>query len=158
MNTQTIITLLSIVLPIFGLILGYFIKHNIEKKKELISEIAKERRDIYQQYVNLIIGIFANSKTNKNLNQDRLIKDLFEFYKKYVLYASPAVIKAFSNYFQLIYHQDTESGIDIKTNLLHMTKIMAEMRKDLGLNNKGLGKNGEVLMRAILKDYDIMLR
>ena len=38
-----------------------------------------------------------------------------------------------------------------------MTKIMAEMRKDLGLNNKGLGKNGEVLLRAILKDYDIML-
>ena len=69
----------------------------IDKKKKLSSEIAKERRVIYQQYVNLIIGIFANSKINKKNNQNKLLNDLFEFYKKYVLYASPSVIKAFSN-------------------------------------------------------------
>ena len=157
MESKTVITLLSIVLPILGAIIGYFIKDYIDKKKELVSEITKERRAIYQQYVNLVIGIFANQKTTKKDNSDRLVKDLFEFYKKYVLYASPAVIAAFSNYFQLIYHQDTNTNFDTKSNLLYMTKIMAEMRKDLGLDNEGLGKNGEVLMRAIIKDYDDIL-
>ena len=102
-----------------------------------------------------MIGIFADSKTNKG-NTDKMVKELYEFYKKYVLYASPRVIKAFSDYFQLIYHQDTNADFDTKKNLSHMTNIMAEMRKDLGLKNKGLGKNGEGLMRAILKDYDEM--
>lgn len=156
MNSQ-LITILSISLPIIGVIVGYFIKHNIDKKRELNSEIARERRVIYQQYVNLVIGIFANTKTKKNDNQDKIVNDLFEFYKKYILYASPDVIKVFSDYFQFIYHQDTNVNFDTRTHLLHITKIMAEMRRDLGLNNKGLGKNGEVLMRAILKDYDEML-
>jgi len=31
------------------------------------------------------------------------------------------------------------------------------MRKDLGLKNKGLGKNGEMLLRALLSDYDIII-
>jgi hypothetical protein len=44
--------------------------------------------------------------------------------------------------------------MDTKLHLQSMTKIMAEMRKDLGLKNKGLGKNGEMLMRALIKDYD----
>jgi len=158
MNTQTIITILSITLPILGAIIGYLIKHNIEKKKELVNEIAKERRAIYQQYVSLMIGIFANSKTNKQNSTDKMLKELFEFYKKYVLYASPNVIKAFSDYFQLIYHQDVDNDFDTKLNLSYMTKIMAEMRKDLGLKNNGLGKNGEVLMRAIIKDFDTLMK
>ena len=151
---QTLITISSILLPIVGALIGYFVKHNIDKRRELISEIAKERRGLYQQYVNLMIGVFAGTKTNKKSSSDKLVTELYEFYKKYVLYASPGVIKAFSEYFQLIYHQDTGDGFNTKLNLLHMTKIMAEMRKDLGLKNNGLGKNGEVLMRAILKDYD----
>ena len=39
-----------------------------------------------------------------------------------------------------------------------MTKIMAEMRKDLGLKNNELGENGEMLMRALIKDYDKIIK
>ncbi|HET8886062.1 MAG TPA: hypothetical protein VFM70_06890 [Salinimicrobium sp.] len=158
MNTQTTITLLSIVLPLIGATIGYFIKYNIDKKRELTNEIARERREVYQKYVNLMIGLFADTKTSKGKSTDKLVKELYEFYKKYVLYASPRVIKAFSDYFQLMYHQDENNKIDTKKNLTHMTNIMAEMRKDLGLKNNKLGKNGEVLMRAILKDYDQMFQ
>ena len=31
---------------------------------------------------------------------------------------------------------------------------MLEMRKDIGLKNDGLGKNGEMLIRALINDYD----
>ena len=77
-----------------------------------------------------------------------------QFYKKYVLFASPNVIKAFSDYFQYVYNQNDSEDTDSKKSLELITKIMFEMRKDIGLNNKGLGKNGEMLMRALITDYD----
>lgn len=48
MTSRTIITVLSITLPLIGAGIGYLIKSNIEKKKELTNEITKERREIYQ--------------------------------------------------------------------------------------------------------------
>jgi len=154
MSTQTILT---IILPLLGAGIGYLIKYSIEKKKELVNEVTKERRAIYQQYVNLMIGLFANSKSNKKSSTDKMLTDLYEFYKKYVLYASPAVIKAYSDYFQYMYKQNDNEETDSKKHLQFMTKIMLEMRKDLGLKNKGLGKNGEMLMRALIKDYDTLI-
>ena len=158
MNYQTIITVLSVTLPLIGGGIGYLLKSNLEKKKELTNEITKERREIYQQYVNLIIGIFANTKSNEKNNPDKMLTDLFEFYKKYVLYASPKVIIAFSDYFQFMYRQNDGEPTDSKQHLLYMTKIMAEMRKDLGLKNNELGRNGQMLMRALIKDYDEILK
>lgn len=158
MSTQTIITILSITLPLIGAGVGFLIKYSIEKKKELTNEVTKERRDIYQQYVNLMIGLFASTKTNNKNSSDKMLTDLFEFYKKYVLYASPKVIKAYSDYFQYLYRQNDNDENDSKKHLQYMTKIMLEMRKDLGLKNKGLGKNGEMLMRALIKDYDLLIK
>ena len=151
MTSQTIITLLSITLPLVGAAIGFLVKYIMEKNKELSSEVTKERRLIYQQYVNLIMDVFANTKVNgKELN---LVKELYGFYKKYILYASPNVIKAFSDYFQYLYNNE-DKEIDIKKNIILLSRIMLEMRKDLGLKNDGLGENGEMLFRAILKDYD----
>jgi len=59
------ITLLSIILPLLGAGVGFLIKHNIEKKKDLMSEVTKTRRELYQQFVDLIIDIFENTKTGK---------------------------------------------------------------------------------------------
>jgi len=146
------ITVLTIALPLIGAGIGYLIKSNIEKKKELTNELTKQRREMYQQYVNLVIYIFANTKLSKNTSNNNNLKSLFEFYKKYVLFASPNVIQAFSDYFQSLYNPDEAQ--DYKKSLSLITKIMLEMRKDLGLNNSGLGINGEVLMRALITDFD----
>ena len=126
---------------------------NIEKRKEITNELTKQRREIYQQYVNLIIDVFAAEKTVKKKSQATITTELFEFYKKYILFASPNVIRAFSDYFQLIYKQEEDSS-NLKKQMELMTKIMLEMRKDLGLKNKRLGKNGEILIRALIKDFD----
>lgn len=153
--TQTQMTLLAIALPLIGGGIGYFIKYYVEKSKEIANELTKQRREIYQQYVNLIIGLFAKNKTKKTIKDDAILIELFEFYKKYVLFASPNVIKAFSDYFQFLYNQNSnEDDENSKRSLENMTKVMLEMRKDIGLKNKGLGKNGELLLRALINDYD----
>jgi hypothetical protein len=157
MESQTSITLLTILLPLIGAGIGYFIKSNIEKKKELTNEVTKERRLIYQQYVNLIIDLFANTKNEKPLNQTHLIQELNEFYKKYVLYASPNVIEAYSNFFQFSYKNEAKTP-DINKLIPLLTKIMLEMREDLGLKNNKLGKNGTILLRALIKDFDDVIK
>lgn len=155
MMNQTSTTILTISLPFIGAGIGYLIKHLIEKNKEIANELSKQRREIYQQYVSLIIDLFSKNKIIQKKKEDNLLSELFEFYKKYVLYASPNVIKAFSDYFQFIYSQnDFENDKDSKKSLEFMTKIMLEMRKDIGLKNDGLGANGQMLMRALINDYD----
>lgn len=158
-NINLIITTLTITLPIIGGIVGYFIKHNIDKKRELLSEVTKERRELYQHFVNLIIDIFSGTKTGKNQPDTQLLLKLFEFYKKYVLYASPEVINYFSDYFQYLYSANGETNtLDHNIHFRKLSKIMKAMRADLGLSNKELGEDGERLFRALITDFDKLIK
>lgn len=151
--------LITILLPIIGGGIGFFIKHLIEKNKELSSQITKERRELYQQFVNLVIDIFSVSKTGKNQPDKLILVKLFDFYKKYILYASPSVINAFSDYFQFLYISNSEDKpMDNRIHFKKLSKIMVEMRKDLGLSNKSLGEDGEKLFRALLTDFDLIMK
>ncbi len=146
--------LLNLVLTFTGGIIGYWIKNYLDKKKELTSEITKERRESYQKFINLIISLFATikaEKNGKNKNND-FVEGLYEFYKKNILYASPEVINSFSDYMQYMYKNEVDKQ-NLTVHLKLLTRVMKGMRKDLGLNNKGLGNNGEILMKAIIKDY-----
>ena len=152
-----IITLLSILLPLIGAGVGYLVKQNIEKKKELLSDVHKERRELYQQFINLIVDILKQSKKNENVGEE-LINKLFGFYKKYILYGSPGVIKAFADFFQYIYTTNAGQESNTKKMLVLLSKVMFEMRRDLGLDNKGLGDNGNQLLRAMFYDYDKIMK
>ncbi len=147
------IPLLTIIFPIIGGVIGYFIKASLDKKKDLISEVTKERRELYQKFIDLVIDIFKGTKTNHNQDK-QFVSKLYDFYKKYVLYASPEVINSFSDYFQYLYSSNEENPLDHKIHFKKLTKIMISMRSDLGLSNNNLGVNGEKLLRALLTDFD----
>ena len=98
----------------------------------------------------MVIDIFASAKKKEPLSQKELVDKLYEFYKKYILYA-------YSDYFQYqfqINSNEEDKDIKLKTQILKLTKIMLEMRTDLGLENKKLGNNGEKIFRALLSDYN----
>ncbi len=157
-NTNLIITISTITLPIIGGAVGYFIKHNIDKKRELLSEVIKERRELYQHFVNLVIDIFSGSKTGKKQPDKLLLTKLFDFYKKYVLYASPEVINYFSDYFQYLYLANEETNtLDHNLHFRKLRRIMKAMRADLGLSNKKLGDDGEKIFRALITDFDELI-
>lgn len=158
MTNETLITLLSIFLPVLGAGIGYLFKSNVEKRRQLLEPVNQERRELYQQFVDLIIDIFKGTKTGKQKKEQDLLIQLYTFYKKYILYASPEVIIAFSDYFQYLYRVNGEMENDFKIHFQKLTHIMAEMRKDLGLSNKKLGKNGEKLFRALITDFDSMMK
>jgi len=153
MNYENLlIALLTILLPLIGGAIGYLYKQGIDKKKELQSEVNRERRDIYQQFVNLIIDIFSETKIGKEVQNEEILSKFFEFYKKYILYASPDVINSFAEYLQSVYNQ--EQNKDTSFSIRMLSTIMLKMRKDLGLSNSSLGKDGEKLFRALITDFD----
>lgn len=154
MDTTLIITLLTIVLPLLGAGVGFLLKHNIERQKDLMSEVTKTRRELYQQFVDLIIEIFENSKSGRQQPEKQLMSKLYTFYKKYVLYASPQVINSYADYFQYLYNHDTSNTMDLAVHFKKLTRILAAMRRDLGLKNNNLGKDGERLFRALITDFD----
>ena len=159
MKPETFIPILSIILTLIGGGLGFLLKHIIEKRKEVLSQITKERRELYQNFINLVIDLFSGSKTGKSLPDKQVLTKIFEFYKKYIMFASPEVINAFSNYFQYLYSTNSDpSKMDYKIHFQKLSRIMIEMRKDLGLSNRNLGKNGERIFRALITDFDITMK
>ena len=75
------------------------------------------------------------------------------------MYASPGVINSFSDYFQYLYATNSQKvTLDLKVLFTKLSKIMIEMRKDLGLINQDLGENGEKLFRAIITDFDEIMK
>ena len=144
--------LATILLPLVGGGIGFLLKRYLDKKRELFNENAKERRQAYQDFINIIVDIFSQSDSETAEPFD--IKRLYEFYKRNVLFAPPNVVNAFGNYMQFIYIMDST---DDNQNSIHMKKlseVVKEMRRDLGLSNSDLGPNGEKLLRAIIKDFD----
>ncbi|MDM1514115.1 hypothetical protein [Myroides odoratimimus] len=152
-------TLVTITLPVLGAFIGYFIKSSIEKKQALLSEVSKERREHYQKFIDLMIELFNTTKSGKKIPDKDLVVSLNTFYKKYILYASPKVINSFSDYFQYLYrYSENTSAVDSKVQLRKLTRVMKAMRADLGLSNNNLGKDGEKIFRALIKDFDDVIK
>jgi hypothetical protein len=155
MTEKALTVLVTILLPLLGGGIGFLLKRYLDKKRELFNENAKERRQAYQDFVNIIIDIFAGTKDKKDKPFD--IKRLYDFYKKNVLFAPPKVVNAFSDYMQYIYGFDSNDPAQSAEHIKKLTEVLKQMRQDLGLSNKDLGPNGEKLMRAIINDFDTLL-
>lgn len=150
----SVITLVILLLTGIGALIGYVIRYQFDKKKELVSEVNKERRAVYQELTNLLFGILENVKVKKQTDGTQLAKKMFAIHKKNVLYASPKVIRAFNDF--LSYAQSIDEIDDPKPQvvLFKLSELIGAMRKDLGLSNKRLGQNHRKLLRSSVTDID----
>ena len=155
---MTIKIIAPIILALISGTLGYYLRYRIDKTKEINSKVTDERREHYQKFVNIVVDILKSSSQKTKLNNNKVMDDLHNFYKKYLVYASPKVITAFGNYFQFLYHENQDEELDgkikTKTHFQLLAKIVMQMREDLGLSNKNLGKYGEKIFRATISDID----
>lgn len=141
MKMEHYFSIYNLIFPILSGFIGYFIKSYIDNRNEKNSKLYTERRDLYQTFVTLILSL---NKDNTILTID--FKDkLNEFYSKYILYASPKVINSFSDYISLL-NSDNEKDIS-EQHIDNLSRILLDMRKDLGLNNKNL--DGNKILKAI---------
>ncbi|RUQ37969.1 MAG: hypothetical protein EKK71_01905 [Candidatus Competibacteraceae bacterium] len=90
------------------------------------------------------------SGNNKNipikpLKEGELILQMTKFRTEIILWSSPSVINAFRNFESI-----AEENTGIKMLLPAVDRLYREMRKDIGLSNKGLPQNQ--LVKIYLKD------
>jgi len=150
-----IITIIVASIGLIGGVSGYLLRYLLDKKKELVSENRKITRELYQEFVNRVVELFKSSKETKEDNtgvaMNQIVEGIYEFYKKYLLYASPELVRAFGDFMQFNYRQTAK---DPKETIRRLSRVIKTMRSELGLSNKGLGEDGEEVFRAQLKDFD----
>ena len=150
-----IIPIIIASIGLIGGVIGYLLRYFLDKKKELFSENRKITRELYQEFVNKMIELFKSVKKTKEYDNgvaiNQMVEGIYEFYKKYLLYASPKLVKAFGDFMQFNYRQTPKDPIEIMRLL---GRVIKTMRSELGLSNKGLGKDGEEVFRAQFKDFD----
>lgn len=160
-------TIVSSVLVFIGGVIGYFFKYFLDKKSELVSEANKIKRESYKKFVDMIIDLFRKSKRFGDQRvpvktmeefykvQNELADRVDEFYKEYLLYASPEVVNSYGEYMQSIYKSDPKiPDSDLREQIRFLSKMIKAMRKDLGLSNYGLGKDGLKVWRAKMPEFD----
>lgn len=150
-------------IALLGGFVGYFLKFYLDKKAQFSSKNADIKREAYAKFIDLTVNFFITSKKAQK-QQHNIVDDLSYFYKQYVLYGSPKVVKAFAEFMQIFYLREIAGLKDkelTRAELRHMmrgiTKTYAAMRKDIGLSNRFLGRKSSVLMRGIIKDYDVIM-
>ena len=53
---------------------------------------------------------------------------------------------------------DNDNADHTAEHIYKLTEVLKQMRNDLGLSNKNLGENGEKLMRALITDFDSVIK
>lgn len=138
--------------------IGYYIRFRIDKTKEVNSKVTEKRREHYQEFVNIVVDIIGADSQEKKIDNRKVMVEFHNFYKIYLVYASPSVINAFGDYFQFLYHDHQDESKDIfnrtRKHFMLLSQIIIKMRKDLGLSNRELGKYGQRVFRAKLRDID----
>lgn len=134
---------------------GYWLKFYLDKKQNAAVANAAFRRKLYQEYAETILSFYSISppKNETEIKQRtaKFIQSTNEFHKKFVLDASPGVIRAIKN-LQQYNKQVSDKGevVNGRKGTIKNAKVFKQMRRDLGSVNWGLGRNASVMFGPVL--------
>ena len=151
-------------ITLFGIfssaVVGYLVKYLLDKKARFGSENATIKRDMYEGYINFIMSYIVSygegGSKLKVKSEKEILEKMREFHRMAILYSSPKVINAFADFLQYSYKHPDGSGKGEHLMVL-VTNVFKEMRRDIGLSNRGLRSGGIRLMRPMINDYDEMI-
>lgn len=155
MSTENWITLLGI---FSSAVVGYLVKYLLDRKARFSSENAVIKRDMYEGYIKFIMSFIASyidseDEETKSKSEKEVVEKMREFHRMAILYSSPRVINAFADFLQYSYKHPDGDGKGEYLMVL-VTNIFKEMRRDIGLSNRGLRSGAIRLIRPIINDYD----
>jgi hypothetical protein len=152
------------IIALLGVVVGYLLKYYLEKKQAFSSDNAKIKRKMYEKFLD---GMHKTTKKFSKLDgtpTQKFIDDVrkefgdltAEFYNTSILYGSSKVIRRYADFVRYTDKPQTE---EYQYELmLKSSRLYKAMRKDIGLNNWWLGKDGELLLRGNINDYDTTIR
>lgn len=139
----------------FTAAIGFFGNMLYERKKQLRDKATDERRVIYSEFIDIMIDRIQVQQDTPPEANEVFHKRMFEFYKNYLLYASPDVINAVGEFQQYSMQQEQVplSEQNAEAYYLKYAKVIFEMREDLGLSVKQLGTNGQHIFKTFFSNY-----
>jgi len=140
---QTVVATIIAGLATIG---GAWAVRQVERQKA-IEEVRRERLGgIYEQ--------LAAVQAGHEIPQRKIEKLVPEFFRKALLYASPALLKAYREWMRGLPNDDSREWPRevTRANALRYEVFIKAMRKDLGVSNRGLHEGD--LGRTVLSDFD----
>ncbi len=137
----------GIITIIVGLIANLYTQKQV-KLREIDEAHRSKKVEIYSNFLEIVRRIISGNNKNipiKPLKEGELILQMTKFRTEIILWSSPSVINAFRNFESI-----AEENTGIKMLLPAVDRLYREMRKDIGLSNKGLPQNQ--LVKIYLKD------
>ncbi len=137
----------GIITIIVGLIANLYTQKQI-KLREIDEAHRSKKVEIYSNFLEIVRRIISGNNKNipiKPLKEGELILQMTKVRTEIILWSSPSVINAFRNFESI-----AEENTGIKMLLPAVDRLYREMRKDIGLSNKGLPQNQ--LVKIYLKD------
>ncbi|WP_140160573.1 hypothetical protein [Algoriphagus antarcticus] len=150
------ITIISIIVPIFSLIIGAYYQKQRDRLLLEQETFFQKKRDNYFKVIEPIISMISNSKNSQE--QGKVVsKILSNEYRKEVLslslYGNDEVVKAFNDMFQLIYDKEKYNE-NVSLLIPFLGKVLLEMRKELG--NKNTKIDEFQILEFLIKDIKEM--
>jgi len=145
----------ALLVGLLGGAVGYFLKYYLDRKQAFLSANGSVKRKMYKKYLNELAAI--NKISTLDPNEVKRVQKQFgesssEFYSTSVLFASPKVVRAYGDFVRYTdRQQDERYNYEL---MLKMSRLYVAMRSDIGLSNRGLGRDGELLLRGTINDYD----
>lgn len=146
--------------PLVAGAIGFFGNMIFERKKQLKDKATDERRKIYSEFTDIMIDRIRHQQTATIEMNEQFSSRMFEFYKNYLLYASPDVINAVGDFQQFAMKMEAlpAEKRDELTYHLKYSKVIYEMREDLGLSIKNLGSHGQHIFKTFFSNYYTIFR
>jgi hypothetical protein len=133
--------------------LGALLKYFFDRRRESASLLAKSKGKMYEGYVNTILDFHllpsTTDPTEQQKRNDKFLKDTQAFQRRYMLTASPGVIRAIKRQLQF-YERNQNKIVNPRKENKKNTVIFKQMRRDIGTSNWTLGRTAGVLMSPIL--------
>lgn len=133
--------IIPILLTMFAGI-GWLYKHEKEKRLQIERQLSEKKYQVYTKFIDLYFKIYENTKTNKKIAENEMLKTMIEIKKELLIYGSDSVVLKF-----FAWEESTNTG---KNSLVPVTDVIIEMRKDMVSPNTKI--NTTNFLRSIVRD------
>ncbi len=133
--------LIPILLTMFAGI-GWLYKHEKEKRLQVERQLSEKKYQVYTKFIDLYFKIYENTKTNKKITENEMLKIMIEIKKELLIYGSDSVVLKF-----FAWEEFSNTG---KNSLVPVTDVIIEMRKDMVSPNTKI--NTTNFLKSIVRD------
>jgi hypothetical protein len=137
---------------LFGMLTAALITHYQSKKREIDARHFADKRKGYLHMIDLLFDIIMATKTGRELSEEELIKEMMSFKKALIIWGSPDIIQTWNEY-----EISASDQIEPKEMIRHMERVLREIRKDLGHDDKSLKFGSLWGLMLIAEDKKIAL-